>query len=288
MKKRFGSVIMAIAILCLGFVLEAHATSVKEYATIINLAGRQRMLTQKMSKEMLLMAKGVETEHNRAELKKTAALFDNTLKGLVKGDKAMGLPPTTNASTLRIMEKVEGLWVNYKAVVDSVLAGGAVPIVKVADLNLPLLKTMNTAVRLYEKAAKKEVNMSAGVVINLAGKQRMLTQKMSKEILLVALGHQSAENKTNLKKTATLFDKTLKGLRDGDKDLGLPATANKGILNQLDVVKTLWGDMKPLAEKVYDIDSTSVSDETVKSMAKMNLPLLKNMNKAVKMYEKAQ
>lgn len=288
MKRGFSSIIMAIAILCIGFVIEAHATSVKEYATIINLAGRQRMLTQKMSKEMLLIAKGVEAEHNRAELKKTAALFDSTLKGLVDGNKDMGLPATKDPGTLRIMGKVQGLWVNYKAVVNSVLAGGKVPIADVAELNLPLLKTSNTAVRLYEKAAKKEVNMSAGVVINLAGKQRMLTQKMSKEVLLVALGHNADENKLNLKKTATLFDKTLKGLQVGDTDLGLPATKDKAILAQLGVVEGLWGDMRPLAEKVYDIDSTSVSGETVASVAKVNLPLLKNMNKAVKMYEKAQ
>jgi hypothetical protein len=246
------------------------------------------MLTQKMSKEMLLIAKGVEADHNRAELKKTAALFGTTLKGLVDGNADMGLPATKDASTLRIMGKIQGLWMNYKAVVDSVLDGGPVPISDVADLNLPLLKTSNTAVRLYEKAAKKDVNMSAGVVINLAGKQRMLTQKMSKEVLLVALGHNADANKLNLKKTVTLFDKTLKGLQVGDTDLGLPATTDKAILAQLSVVEGLWGDMKPLTEVVYDIDSTSVSDKTVTSVAKVNLPLLKNMNKAVKMYEKAQ
>jgi hypothetical protein len=288
MKRGIGSILMALAILLVGFTVEAHATTVKEYATIINLSGRQRMLTQKMSKEMLLIAKGVEADHNRAELKKTAALFDTTLKGLVDGNADMGLPATKDASTLRIMGKVQGLWMDYKAVVDGVVGGGAVPISKVADLNLPLLKTSNTAVRLYEKAAKKEVNMSAGVVINLAGKQRMLTQKMSKEVLLVSLGHNANENKLNLKKTATLFDKTLKGLQVGDTDLGLPATTDKAILDQLSVVEGLWGDMKPLTEVVYDIDSTSVSDDTVTSVAKVNLPLLKNMNKAVKMYEKAQ
>ena len=53
-------------------------------------------------------------------------------------------------------------------------------------------------------------------VINLAGRQRMLTQKMSKEVLLVALGHDADANKANLRNTASLFDRTLKGLKDGD------------------------------------------------------------------------
>ncbi len=285
-KVLLGFVIAAM--LCLGFVGESLATTVQEYAVIINLAGRQRMLTQKMSKEMLLVADGVDAENNRGELKKTMTLFDTTLKALIKGDKALGLPATTGKSELRQMGKVEGLWSEFKAVADGVVSGGSVPIEKVAELNLPLLKNMNTAVRLYEKAAKKEVSMASGAVINLAGKQRMLTQKMSKELLLVALGHNAEDNKMNLKKSASLFDRTLKGLKGGDADLGLPATDDATINAQLDKVSGLWSELKPLVDKVSDVDSGSVASADIEKMAKLNLPLLKEMNKAVKMYEKAQ
>ncbi len=41
------------------------------------------MLTQKMSKEILLIAKGVNTEQNKENLENTARLFDKTLKGLI-------------------------------------------------------------------------------------------------------------------------------------------------------------------------------------------------------------
>ncbi len=276
------------AMLCLGFVGESLATTVKEYAVIINLAGRQRMLTQKMSKEMFLVANGVEVANNREALKKTIALFDTTLKGLIKGDKALGIPATIGKGELRQMGKVEGLWAEFKTLADSVVSGGSVPVAKVAELNLPLLKNMNTAVRLYEKAAKKEVSMAAGAVINLAGKQRMLTQKMSKELLLVALGHNVDENKINLKKSGSLFDRTLKGLKSGDEDLGLPATTDAAINAQLDTVSGLWKEFKPLVDKVSDIDSGSPAKADIEKMAKLNLPLLKEMNKAVKMYEKAQ
>ena len=36
-----------------------------------------------------------------------------------------------------------------------------------------------------------------GVVINLSGKQRMLTQKMSKEVMLIALDENKSENLKN-------------------------------------------------------------------------------------------
>jgi len=79
-----------------------------------------------------------------------------------------------------------------------------------------------------------------GTVINLSGKQRMLTQKMSKEVLLVALDVNKDENLTNLRATRDLFDKTLVGLRDGDEELGLPHTKKPKILKALKKVEDLW------------------------------------------------
>ena len=263
------------------------AVTASEYATVINLAGRQRMLTQKMSKEMLLVAKGVDADANRAALAKTADLFDTTLKGLRDGDAGLGLPPTEDAVTLRQLGKVDALWQQFHAVVAKVVEGGDVDIDKVAELNLPLLKDMNTAVRLYEKAASKQTGKSAGVVINLAGKQRMLTQKMSKEVLLVALGHDADAKKANLRNTASLFDRTLKGLKDGDSDLELPATGDAAIRTQLDTVDGLWQQFRPLVERAGAVEATALPDADLAQVAKLNLPLLAEMNKAVKMYEQA-
>lgn len=79
-----------------------------------------------------------------------------------------------------------------------------------------------------------------GKVINLAGKQRMLTQKMSKEALLVGKGIDASGNAENLKKTGNLFDKTLKGLISGDADLGLDTTEDAGIVEQLNKVSGMW------------------------------------------------
>ena len=267
---------------------DVPAVTASEYAVVINLSGRQRMLTQKMSKEMLLVAKGIEAEANRTSLEKTAALFDTTLKGLRDGNAELGLPPTESAVIRKQLGKVEGLWESFHAVVKKVTADGDVDIAKVAELNLPLLKNMNTAVRLYEREASKATGKSAGVVINLAGQQRMLTQKMSKEILLVALEHDAKNNKSNVRNTASLFDRTLKGLKDGDTDLELPKTDDSAIRAQLEKVNELWQQFKPLVDHAGTVDGSPLSAAELKQVAKLNLPLLKEMNKAVKMYEQAE
>ncbi|MCU7798513.1 MAG: type IV pili methyl-accepting chemotaxis transducer N-terminal domain-containing protein [Candidatus Thiodiazotropha sp. (ex Myrtea spinifera)] len=286
MKK--VSIPLSILILMFVVIGDVMAVTASEYAVVINLSGRQRMLTQKMSKEMLLIANNVDAEANRANLAKTAKLFDTTLKGLRDGSADMGLPATEGRVTLKQLAKIEKLWNEFHGLVSAVVSGGDVDIAKIAELNLPLLKNMNTAVRLYEKEAKKATGKSAGIVINLAGKQRMLTQKMSKEMSLVALGHQVDDNKSNLRSTASLFDRTLKGLLDGDADLELPGTKDEAIRTQLGVVAKLWKNFQPIVERASSVDLEGVAKDDLVQMSKLNLPLLKEMNKAVKMYEQLE
>ncbi len=282
MKVKFlnhlGQVSLVVGLLMCNSVIHA-ADNIS--GKVINLAGKQRMLTQKMSKEALLVAKGVDAQANAANLQKTAALFDKTLNGLKMGDADLGLAKTDNADIVKQLDHVASLWANFKPLVDGIAAGevNTDTLTKIANSNIPLLKEMNKAVQMYEKAAGSTLSPEVATAINLAGKQRMLTQKMTKELLLVANAIAADENKANLAKTIALFSKTLKGLFDGDADLGLVATKNEAIRAQLMVVQKLWDEYKTVLDKV------DVSDAGLQAAAKINLPLLKEMNKAVGMYK---
>lgn len=272
---------LALFVLTLVFAIAAYAATKQEMAVVINLAGKQRMLTQKMSKEALLIASGIDADANRANLQKTANLFDKTLKGLIGGDSELGLPKTEDPAILAQLDKVSGLWSGFRQSVNTVLGGDTSKgvLTQIAQENLPLLKNMNAAVQMYAKASGSSLEPAMATTINLAGKQRMLTQKMTKELLLVANGIDVEANKANLGKTVTLFNRTLQGLIDGDQGLGLPGTKDPAIRKQLAVVQGLWKDYKPV------LDTVDTSAAGLSKAAKMNLPLLKNMNKAVKMYE---
>jgi nitrate/nitrite-specific signal transduction histidine kinase len=245
----------------------------QQSGNVINLAGKQRMLTQKMSKEALFIAKGIDAEQNKKSLAKTAELFDKTLKGLINGDKDLNLPKTDNKEIVAQLEKVTELWTPFKANIDKVVNGKSdkATLEAIAKENIPLLKEMNKAVGMYAKASGSKLDPEMAKTINRAGKQRMLTQKMTKELLLVANGIDVDANKENVKKTAELFESTLKDLTDKCK--------NEDIKKQLGVVDKLWGDYKGIIEKV------DTSDASLKKAQELNMPLLKEMNKAVKMYE---
>ncbi len=120
-----------------------------------------------------------------------------------------------------------------------------------------------------------------GLVINLAGRQRMLTQKMTKEALAVAEGKDSFNN---LMKTAKLFNTTLEGLIHGDESLKLPPTRNSKILIQLNKVKSLW---KPFFAHLNLMESNDQNkiNQGLDYLIKSNVKLLSEMNKAVKLFE---
>ncbi len=135
-------------------------TKQKAAARAINLAGRQRMLTQKMSKEAFLLSTLQDEQLRRQtadDLQNTAHLFDKTLKGLLDGDPDQGLQPTTDPEIRAKLLEVQDMWTPFAAAVKTVLGTDAADpalaeaMDHIRTTNIPLLKTMNEAVFLYEK-----------------------------------------------------------------------------------------------------------------------------------------
>ena len=289
---RMLTIFLSLVMLLFSTLSVAEGPTSAEYGVVLNLSGKQRMLSQKMSKEIMLVALGADVAGNLANLEKTSGLFDKTLKGLRNGSEELSLPPTSSSRILRQLDKIDKVWAGFYPAVKEVLDKKTVSkdqVAVIAKNNLPLLKEMNKAVGLYEKDAQKGGLKAApglAATLNLSGKQRMLTQKMSKEFLLVAYGHEVENNKLSLLETYSLFERTLKGLLDGDETLGLPGTKPEHIRAQLGVVNGLWTEFKPIVEAGADYKTKTIEKDKIEKLAKTNLPLLKEMNKAVGMYEK--
>lgn len=290
-KKSLASLIMVSGLVAMALGLSTPTAdavpSGKDYNRVINLSGKQRMLTQKMSKESMLIALGVGVEENIKNLETTRNLFDRTLKGLRNGDNELGLPETKKPTILKALSQVDELWSDFDPAIQASIANGKVEpdqVATIAQLNLPLLKAMNKTVKFYEaEASSSGVNSALAVAINLSGRQRMLTQKMSKEFLLVVYGYEVEKNKESLKQTSELFDRTLKGLIQGDVELGLSPAPTPEIKAQLDKVQQLWTNFSPLMKRAAD--GSAITSEQVQQVAAQNLPLLKEMNTAVGLFE---
>jgi len=280
-KRVFLSLFIVIAVAA----SSAFAITDKEMGIIINLAGKQRMLTQKMSKDALLIAEGIDVEKNKKDLKKSMQLFEKTLKGLMRGDKSLRLAKTDNKEILAQLKKVNSLWSDFKKDLNQVLKGNTSKKVleNIARKNIPLLKNMHKAVTMFvaKSGSLSKLDKFTANAINIAGRQRMLTQKIAKDLLLIDLGIDPKKNKQNLKESVELFDSSLNGLLNGSKKLGLKPCQLNHIKKQLLIVKGYWDQIKPT------LNEDKYSKARLKAIVNALDLTLVEMDKAVKMYEKS-
>ncbi|MDX2509708.1 MAG: methyl-accepting chemotaxis protein [Desulfobacterales bacterium] len=156
------------------FLFTWHTTSAqKADGLVINLAGRQRMLSQKMSKEVLLYT--IATDNRQKEkllnsLSNTVKVFDITLLSLADSGKAplsldlngkyADLPKSTGPAQSQLAV-VKAIWQKFSKNMKAILlkqGEPAIPLQYIIDNNVILLQEMNNAVEMLQKSAEKKVH----------------------------------------------------------------------------------------------------------------------------------
>jgi nitrate/nitrite-specific signal transduction histidine kinase len=143
-------------------------------AAAINKAGRQRMLAQRLAKGYIMIGSGVAPTRGQTILTESLALFETQLAEL------KGYVP--NEDVRKALTQLERDWGKYKA------ALAAVPTPQNAHAVYEASEAVQEhAHRLtlgYEKAAGTPTDR----LVNIAGRQRMLSQRMAKFFLFKAWG----------------------------------------------------------------------------------------------------
>ncbi|SFV58087.1 Methyl-accepting chemotaxis protein [hydrothermal vent metagenome] len=240
------------------------------------------MLTQRMTKLAILISLNIDKDKNQKSLLKFANLYNDTLAEFKAGKTDLGFTKEANLKIDKQIIVVEKLWKDFLSNVKTLADGkdkGDKALDYVTSHNKALLKESNNLVSLYEKSNTSQNYMEKAMVkiVNLAGRQRMLTQKMTKEKLMCVKGQK--EYKKSLLKTIKLFDDSLDTLINGNPSQKIPKPSNKKIKEQLLKVKKLWDELKPLYEN-WKPDA-----KTLAIIIKQNPILLKEMNKMVSLAE---
>ena len=255
----------------------------------INISGRQRMLTQRMSRSAVYAALDVEAERHIELLEVSRADFSKALDGLHYGDADLGLPEEEYAAVREQIEVVEELWYPFESMVRRIVDRGEArerEILHIAETNVSLLKEANTLVELLvEYYGREDTDMGRAIAINIAGRQRMLSQKMTKETGLSAYGWRPDVTRVDLKETMRLFEDSLAALMSGNPSFTLPRPPEE-VWQQLTVVKGLWADFKPEVAKFLPEEKT-IERHCLFDVASRSDPVLANVHKAVNLYEVA-
>lgn len=123
-------------------------------AQAIDMAGRQRMLSQKMIKEAAMIGLKFRRSENREFLTETTELFDTSLFALIYGDENEDIPPAPDAVKAKL-EDVGTLRLALYPLMDEIALLGRAGEFELEEPSYSaneLLSLSNEAVRLYKQS----------------------------------------------------------------------------------------------------------------------------------------
>jgi len=186
----------------------------------INKAGRQRMLSQRMAKSYLGLGQGVEPELAQRTLAASMALFERQLIELKTY--------APNADIKATYLQLETAWDDYKPLLtgDKPARGKAESVMALAAR---VLKLANDGTGQLEKTSSKPV----GKLVNVSGRQRMLSQRMAAHYLSACWDVQATACTAEINKSRDEFIAAHALLKSAPQ-------ATPAILGELNLAEMQW------------------------------------------------
>jgi PilJ/NarX-like methyl-accepting chemotaxis transducer len=183
-------------VLILGlFALSVQAADVN----IIDVAGQQRMLSQRIVKAWCQVGLKVEPELSQIELQEAVLQFESNLDQL---------KPTLNSS------RAKTAYAGLKAAWDPLRRGaeGTVQQAGAEQLNARAEDVLMAAERLVN-ALQAQTQVPVGRWVNLAGHQRMLSQRLVKSYMLLQWGVEDAALRDEMERVQSEFSGALERMQ---------------------------------------------------------------------------
>ncbi len=293
-------VLIIVGVLTINFYFSAQFS---DDATEINLAGRQRMLSQRTAKSIqkLIQAQSTNQGIDEAylELKTVFNLFDKTLKAFTNGGETIGatndtviLKQVNIVDAKTAVTNANNIWIDYSKAINKLSNSDISPLHSLAN-SVEYAKNNNQQIlTLMDQMTRSlQVHKYDGIYINLAGRQRMLSQRITKSLFeLVNAQYSNSETKAlldMLNDDIHAFELTLNLFLNGgeyqfnqDKTIQISAVKDSDTIEFINQGIEIW---KPLSDSIINLleSNTQVFDTIAianQFANQYNLQLLTFMN----------
>jgi len=249
--KKIKTSLITVSILA----ISASAIEITSPTHAVDIAGKQRMFTQRMLKDYAMVGMGNTFGKPADDLKKISSDFQDHMESLASYTKSDEIKKS--------IEKVKALWTPLKQTLSEAPSKEKVEKLQV-DLDT-LLKAADDTTKLFAK----ESGNASGETINKAGRQRMLSQRMASLYMLKVWEVNDPQFKTKLDDAMKLFKDSLVELEKSD-------------LNT-DEIKVLLAKVKR-SFMFFEMMSKSKSKFVPTLIYKKSNDILTNMNSATQKY----
>jgi nitrate/nitrite-specific signal transduction histidine kinase len=198
-KKKRGERILFATLM---IVTQLCSMEIENAGQAANEAGRQRMLTQRILKDYAMVGMGNTFDNPKKDLNRMVATFEDHLESLRRFAK--------DPETQKSLEAQRTLWEPIKKMLqEPPTKERAMALQNRLDI---LLEAADRTARLFAKQTGKK----SGELINLSGRQRMLSQRMAALYMLKVWGVDDPKFNEKLTRSMTLFEDSLDRLMQSD------------------------------------------------------------------------
>ena len=210
------------------------------------------------------------------------------LNALENGDRALGIPTAEqDEHILELIRDMKLQWILADESSRKVLAGsGDTKTLK--ELDKHNRKFMDISFRLVTAISNQYADTNAlpltdAIRLQIAGRQRMLSQKLNYEACTLQKENEPAVREA-LAETLQMFELSAKALRDGMPEVGILPTENPQLKSALSNIENEWSQMKwPLQA----LENGAVWDSTTQNRMYLKLnELMHEMDQIVVAYTK--
>ncbi|PUB12072.1 type IV pili methyl-accepting chemotaxis transducer N-terminal domain-containing protein [Yoonia sediminilitoris] len=273
----------------------ASAASAQNFATDvgsserINLAGQLGTLSQRIIASACNLNAGIAVRESNAVLQISANQFERINDALLYGNRGFGiLGEESRPRTLRAVSELADVWqpLQREALTAEVGANQSDMIASIAVQSVPVLDEVNILVSEITAQYADPVALlhADALLIDIAGRQRMLAQRMSKNVCLITSGIEVEAAREELAATIELFDTSLSALRNGLESVGVRPPPTKRIEEGLQFVVDEWTAIRPVLDAT--LIGTQLDENTRTRLFGAFLGMEARMNNVVFMYDK--
>ena len=222
----------------------------------IAIAGRQRMLAEGMAKEICYIEAGVDTQDSLRDLYVMWNVYGWYHRGIYLGNVQLDLFAEKNERIKRMWVDVDQVWDGLATKYDLTLENEVVAdgdFEQVMEVTDELTFLNNDLVSLLGSVYAEDINKTghgSALLINLYERERMLSQKLSKEACLIQRGYKPDETRARFVETQTNFMVSMGAFINGMESVSVPPAPTPEIRDQLLRAQSHWDKVKDLADLV--------------------------------------
>ncbi len=248
-----------------------------------DLTARMRALSQSIGKEMAQLTASSSTANSIADLEVQRQEFTELLQTLHRQDQSPESRSSSNPEIARLLTAADEAWPALDSRIGDAISWGHMTHYEVLQFDSAARELDHVLANLQltyrQAAADFGVHSVILNAIAVAEEQRVLSQEISKTFFMLSYGVNVPQNRERLASAIAQFDRDMRGLVEGNPEIGLIPAPTPSIRTDLITAQTIWNRLRD--SLAVETVGTNVDAGAIAEVSQLSDELFEHLDAAV-------